>query len=174
MRYFIIGFKNSGKTTFGKTLAHEIGLDFIDLDEYMEKREGKSIPKIYTRLGEEGFRRLEWKALKEVVRRDNLVISTGGGAPCHCDNMNLMEQFGDVIYLKVTDETLVKRLKKAVKDRPIVLGKSEEELRRYVADLRDKCEHHYLRARYIVDGERVGIEEVLKLLDHPYRGRSKG
>ena len=48
------------------------------------------------------FRRLEWKALKEVVKKDNIVISTGGGAPCHCDNMSLMEQYGDVIYLKVS------------------------------------------------------------------------
>lgn len=164
MRYFIIGFKNSGKTTFGRMLANELGLGFIDLDEYMEKREGKGIPEIYTRLGEEGFRRLEWKALKEVVKHDNLVISTGGGAPCHCDNMNLMEQYGDAIYLNVTDETLVNRLMHAAKDRPIVLGKTKEELFRYVADLRNKCEHHYRRARYIVDGERLEMEEILKKL----------
>jgi shikimate kinase len=164
MRYFIIGFKNSGKTTFGRMLADKLGLDFIDLDEYMEKREGKSIPEIYTRLGEEGFRRLEWKALKEAVKHDNLVISTGGGAPCHCDNMTLMEQYGDVIYLNVTDETLVKRLMQAAKDRPIVLGKTKEELSRYVADLRDRCEHHYRRARFIVDGERLEMEKILKML----------
>lgn len=164
MRYFIIGFKNSGKTTFGRMLANELGLGFIDLDEYMEKREGISIPEIYTRLGEEGFRRLEWKALKEVVKHDNLVISTGGGAPCHCDNMSLIEQYGDAIYLNVTDETLVNRLMDAAKDRPIVLGKTKEELRHYVADLRSKCEHHYRRARYIVDGERLEMEEILKKL----------
>jgi shikimate kinase len=164
MRYFIIGFKNSGKTTFGRMLANELGLGFIDLDEYMEKREGISIPEIYTRLGEEGFRRLEWKALKEVVKQDNLVISTGGGAPCHCDNMSLIEQYGDAIYLNVTDETLVNRLMDAAKVRPIVLGKTKEELRRYVADLRNKCEHHYRRARYIVDGERLEMEEILKKL----------
>ncbi len=108
----------------------------MDLDEYIEEREKKSIPEIYTRLGEEAFRRLEWKALKEVVKNNNIVISTGGGAPCHCDNMTLMEKYGDVIYLKVTDETLVNRLKKAAEDRPIVLGKSEAELRQYIADLR--------------------------------------
>jgi shikimate kinase len=161
MRYFIIGFKNSGKTTFGRKLAKRLDMGFIDLDEFIEAKEGEAIPEIYTRLGEEGFRRLEWKALKEVVQHDNLVVSTGGGAPCHCDNMKLMEQHGDVIYLRVTDETLVKRLKQAAKDRPIVLGKSEDELRRYLADLRNRCEHHYRRARYFVDGEHMDMDEVL-------------
>lgn len=168
MRYFIIGFKNSGKTTFGRELSNRLGFDFIDLDEYIESSEGRSIPEVYTIIGEDAFRRLEWKALKEVVKNNNIVISTGGGAPCHCDNMNLMEEYGDVIYLKVADETLVGRLKKAAVDRPIVLGKSEEELRLYLADMRNKCEHHYLRARFIVDGDNLNWEELVKSLGATY------
>jgi shikimate kinase len=164
MRYFVIGFKNSGKTTFGRVLALRLGLGFVDLDDFIEEKEQKTVPEIYTRLGEEGFRRLEWKALKEVVKRDNLVISTGGGAPCHCDNMNLMEKYGEVIYLNVPDDTLVKRLKKAAKDRPIVLGKNEEELREYVAALRHRCEHHYKRATYIVDGNTLEIDKFAEML----------
>ena len=74
--------------------------------------------------------------------------------------MNLMEQYGDVIYLNVTDETLVNRLKKAVHDRPIVKGKTEEELRAYMADLRNRCEHHYKRAKYIVDGENINLDDL--------------
>jgi shikimate kinase len=167
MRYFIIGFKNSGKTTFGRELANRLGLAFLDLDEYIEAKEGKSIPEIYTRLGEEGFRRLEWKALKEVVRNNNMIISTGGGVPCNCDNMSLMEQYGEVIYLKVSDETLVSRLKIAAQDRPIVMGKSEEELRQYVANLRLKCEHHYLRARFVADGDNLNMDELIGDLGNP-------
>jgi len=167
MRYFIIGFKNSGKTTFGRELASRLQLDFLDLDEYIERKEGKSIPEVYTRLGDEGFRRLEWKALKEVVKHDNIVISTGGGAPCHCDNMNLMEEFGEAIYLKVTDETLVMRLKRVAADRPIIMGKTENELRQYVAELRNKCEHHYLRAKYIVNGEQVNMDDLIRKLELP-------
>ncbi len=166
MRYFIIGFKNSGKTTFGRILAGRLGLEFLDLDEYIEKREGKSIPEIYTRLGDDGFRRLEWKALKDVaVQHSNIVISTGGGAPCHCDNMTLMEKYGDVIYLNVSNDLLVERLKHAAKDRPIVLGKSEAGLREYLAGLRERCEHHYLRAKYIVKGDDPDVEEVVRLLE---------
>lgn len=164
MNYFIIGFKNSGKTTFGSKLAGMLGVDFIDLDVYIENKEGKGIPELYTRLGEEAFRRLEWKALKEVVGKNNVVISTGGGVPCHCDNMNLMERYGDIIYLKVSDETLLMRLKVAAEDRPIVLGKSEDELRQYITELRKKCEHHYLRARFIVDGDNLNMHEIVRKL----------
>jgi len=173
MRYFIIGFKNSGKTTFGRELAGRMGLGFMDLDEYIEAKEGKSIPEIYTRLGDEGFRRLEWKALKEAVKIDNIVISTGGGAPCHCDNMSLMEEYGDVIYLKVSDETLIGRLRIAAEDRPIVLGKSEDELRKYIFELRNKCEHHYLRARYIVDGDNSDPDDFILRMDHPFTSKDK-
>ncbi len=164
MRYFIIGFKNSGKTTFGRQLADMLHLDFIDLDEYIEQKEGKSIPEIYASIGDESFRRLEWKALRELVRKDRLVIATGGGAPCHCDNMSLMEKYGDVIYLQVSDDTLLQRLRKAVADRPIVKGKTEEELRHYITDVRNRCEHHYKRAKYIVDGEKINLPELVKEL----------
>lgn len=172
MRYFIIGFKNSGKTTLGRKLAEGLGLDFLDLDEFIEAREGKSIPEIYTRLGDEGFRRLEWKALKEAVKNDHMILSTGGGAPCNCDNMSLMEQYGDVIYLKVSDETLVNRLKIAAEDRPIVLGKTEEELRHYITELRRKCEHHFLRARFVVDGENLTMVDLLRELRLAQKGKS--
>jgi shikimate kinase len=170
MRYFVIGFKNSGKTTFGRQLAKRLGLNFTDVDEFIEKKEGKTIPEIYTRLGDEAFRQLEWKTIKEIVKTDNQVVSTGGGAPCHCDNMSLMEKYGDVIYLKVSDETLVSRLKKAAEDRPIVKGKSAEELRHYVAELRNRCEHHYLRARYIVDGDNPEMEKLIVMLTKPCEG----
>jgi shikimate kinase len=164
MRYFIIGFKNSGKTTFGKKLADFLGMEFIDLDEYIEQKEHKSIPELYSQLGEEKFRRTEWKALKEVVQHENVVIATGGGAPCNCDNMNLMEKYGEVIYLRVSNATLVGRLSKAAKDRPIVMGKNEEQLIEYVSDLRKKCEHHYKRAKYIIDAEDTSAESVAEQL----------
>jgi shikimate kinase len=168
MRYYIIGFKNSGKTTFGRNLAERLGLNFIDLDEYIETTTGRIIPQIYTRLGEENFRKLEWKALQEVVRIENVVISTGGGTPCHCDMMSLMEKHGDVIYLKVSDQTLINRLKIAAKDRPIVKGKNEDELIQFVSGLRKSCEHNYLRAKYVVDGDNLKIEEFVKKLSENF------
>lgn len=164
MRYFIIGYKNCGKTTIGKKLAAKLGMEFIDLDEVIEEREGKSIPEIYTNIGDDGFRVKEWEALKEIIKKDNLVVALGGGAPCHCDNMNLIEQYGEVIYIQLDSDMLVSRLKKATKDRPIVLNKTDEELQSYVQDIRERCEHHYLRAKYCVNGKNLTIKKILQVL----------
>jgi shikimate kinase len=165
VRYFIIGFKSSGKTTLGKKLAHRLSMEFIDLDYVIERREGKSVPVLYTELRDEGFRIKEWEALKEVVIKDNIVVSLGGGAPCHCDNMNLMERKGEVIYIRLDNDTLVSRLKSAVKNRPIVLNKTDAELRMYVEELKQKCEHHYLRAKYIVEGKNITTDLILRVLN---------
>ena len=79
MRYFIIGYKSSGKTTIGKKLAYRLNMEFIDLDKYIEDMTGSSVPEIYTSQGETEFRNIEWKALKQVVTKDNVIVSTGGG-----------------------------------------------------------------------------------------------
>jgi shikimate kinase len=164
LRYFIIGYKSSGKTTLGKKLAHRLSLEFIDLDEAIEKREGKTIPQLYTELGDTEFRNREWEALLEVVKKENVIVALGGGAPCHCDNMNLIMRYGVVIYLRLETDELVSRLKTATRDRPIVLNKSDEELQRYILDLREKCEHHYLRAKYIIDAWNITEDKILELI----------
>ena len=126
----------------------------------------KSVPEIYSELGDEKFRVLEWKMLKEIVKEDNLVISTGGGTPCHCDNMNIMQTQGEIIYIKVDDDILVNRLKIAVsKNRPIVKNKTEEELREYVKNLRKNCEHHYTQAHHIIYGRNISANDIINLLD---------
>ncbi|MBN2350687.1 MAG: shikimate kinase [Bacteroidales bacterium] len=164
MRFFIIGYKNCGKTTIGRQLATRLSMEFIDLDEVIEVHEGKSIPELYSDIGDQEFRIREWKALKKVVLKDNIVVSTGGGAPCHCENMDLMEKHGEVLYIKLDTNILVDRLKKVTNDRPIVLNKTDSELQHYITDLRDRCEHHYLRAKYIVDGIDLTVEKVLNIL----------
>lgn len=141
-----------------------MNLKFIDLDEIIEKREGKSVPELYTELGDEGFRVKEWEALKEVVKTDNVVVALGGGAPCHCDNMNLIEKYGEAIYLRLDNDTLVSRLKSATVDRPIVLKKTDDELRFYVRDIRSRCEHHYLRAKYVIDSKDISVNKVVDIL----------
>jgi shikimate kinase len=164
VRYFVIGFKSSGKTTIGKRLAAKLHMEFIDLDALIEEMEGKPVTEIFTKEGEEEFRIKEWNALKEAVQKDNIVVSTGGGAPCHCGNMNLMEEYGEVIYLKLDNSILVSRLMHATKDRPIVKNKSKQELEAYINDLRNRCEHHYKRAKYIIDAKDLTVEKLLEYL----------
>ncbi len=165
MRYFLIGYKSSGKSTMGRKLSRRMKLQFIDLDEVIEKREGKTVPELYTELGDDGFRIKEWEALKELVKMDNVVVALGGGAPCHCDNMNLIEKYGEVIYLRLDNDTLVSRLKTATVDRPIVMKKSDEELRYYIQDIRNRCEHHYLRAKYVIDSKDLPVDKLIDLIN---------
>jgi len=165
MRYFLIGYKSSGKTTLGKQLAAKLNMKFIDLDIYIEEKEKRSIPELYSELGDENFRVLEWKMLKEIVKEDDVIVSTGGGTPCYCDNMNIMQTSGEIIYIRVDDDILVNRLKIAVsKNRPIVKNKSEKELKEYVTDLRNKCEHHYLQAHHIIEGRNINVNDIIYLL----------
>ena len=100
MRIFIVGPMASGKSTLGKKLAQKLQIDFIDTDKEIEKKAGADISWIFEVEGEEGFREREKKALRESSEKDNVVISTGGGAVMASENRKLMSSQGKVIYLK--------------------------------------------------------------------------
>lgn len=99
MRIFLIGFMGCGKSTLGKKLATKLGYDFIDLDYQLEKQMGTSIGNYFAANGEEAFRKLESKTLKEFDYPINGVIATGGGTPCYFDNMDWMNSNGITIYM---------------------------------------------------------------------------
>lgn len=125
---FIIGYMASGKTTFGRALARETGKDFIDLDFYIEQRFRKTIPQIFEERGEEGFRKVESSMLHEVGEFDDVIISCGGGTPCFFDNMAYMLERGDVVFLEASVERITERLVINNARRPLMKGKSREEI----------------------------------------------
>ena len=90
MRIFLTGYMGSGKSTIGRKVATLLGINFIDLDKYIEERNFKSVPAIFAQDGEEAFRLKERQALQEVSQFEEIVVGTGGGAPCFFDNMKLM------------------------------------------------------------------------------------
>ena len=104
-RIIIIGYMGSGKTTVGRALAKELGMPFYDLDWYIESRRHKTVPQLFSEVGEEGFRKIEYNMLHEVAEFEDVVISCGGGTPCFFDNIDYMNQQGDVIYLKADPST---------------------------------------------------------------------
>ena len=93
-RIFLIGYMGSGKTTLGKAFAKAAGLEFIDLDWYIEERLHKTISKIFAEQGESGFREIERKLLHEAGDFEDGLIACGGGTPCFFDNMDYMNQAG--------------------------------------------------------------------------------
>ena len=150
-RVILIGYMGSGKTTIGKALSKETGLMFYDLDWYIESRMRKSVSQIFAEKGEEGFRKIEHNMLHEVAEFEDVIISCGGGTPCFFDNMDYLNQQGDVIYLKATPETLYKHLLMAKIERPLLKGKSAEELIAYITEHLKERSPFYEKARHILD-----------------------
>jgi shikimate kinase len=141
----------SGKTTVGKALSKETGLMFYDLDWYIESRMRKSVSQIFAEKGEEGFRKIEYNMLHEVAEFEDVIISCGGGTPCFFDNMDYLNLQGDVVYLKATPEVLYKHLLMAKVERPLLKGKTADELIAYITGHLKEREPYYQKAKYILD-----------------------
>jgi shikimate kinase len=150
-RIILIGYMGAGKTTVGKALAKELGMQFYDLDWYIENRRRKKVAQIFAEVGEEGFRKIEHNMLHEVAEFEDVIISCGGGTPCFFDNMDYLNQQGDVVYLKATPETLYKHLMMAKVERPLLKDKSPEELIAYITEHLKERSPFYEKARYSLD-----------------------
>lgn len=155
IRIFLLGYMGSGKTTLGKAFAREMGLSFIDLDWYIEERYHKTVREIFIERGENGFREVERQMLLEVSEFENVVISTGGGAPCFFDNMEVMNQKGDTVFLNVSPGVLYHRLKVATHNRPILQGKTNEELKTFIIEALEKRKPFYTQAKYIFNADQL-------------------
>ena len=107
---FLIGYMGCGKTTLGEVLARQMDCRFIDLDEFIEQRQGMTVLQIFDEMGEQHFRKLETEALQEVASMTNVIVGCGGGTPCHGDNMSLMNQAGTTVWLTTSPERITARL----------------------------------------------------------------
>ena len=162
-RIFLIGYMGVGKTTAGRELAKLLNLEFVDLDHFIQNRYNKTIGQLFEEFGEDGFREIENKVLKEVAQFENVVISTGGGAPCFYDNMEVMNHAGITVYMKASPELLSERLNLCKEKRPLIKDKSEEELLLFVTNNLNLREVHYSQAQIIFEAnELVNREDVDK------------
>ena len=153
IRIFLVGYMGAGKTTLGRALAKELGIQFVDLDSYIEGRLCKSISQIFSEKGEEEFREIERRMLHEAGEFEDVIISTGGGTPCFFDNIDYMNNQGTTVFLDVPVERLFIRLSIARKKRPLIMNKSDEELRSFIIEQLAKREPHYSKAkqRFVAD-----------------------
>jgi shikimate kinase len=155
-RIYLIGFMGSGKSTQGKKIARMMGYDFLDMDEWIEEQEGMPVPEIFREHGEAYFRKREKMAIRATASLEKTVIATGGGAPCHGNNMELLKASGLTVYLKLTADALISRLTSSKNPRPLLEGKTVEEIRTTVNALLIEREAFYNQADMIIDGlERV-------------------
>lgn len=153
-RIYIIGFMGSGKTKHGKKIARQMDYSFVDMDVYIEQKAGMSVKDIFREKGEAWFRKAEKQAIKELATMEKVVISTGGGVPCHGNNMDLLKEKGLTVYLKLSPSRLFRKLKKSKKERPLMAGKSDEKMLRTIKELLEEREYYYDRADLIINGHK--------------------
>ncbi len=161
----------SGKSSVGKELSALLSYSYIDLDEYIEKKEGRSIWSIFNTDGEAGFRSLEYSALVEVLERDvHIVLSLGGGTLLSEEISKYVKSKGRCIYLKARSDTLAQRLIKDANSRPLLKDSAHsfKKLTQRLEKLSKEREVLYEKtAHYIVDvdGKSIGqiCEEISSL-----------
>ena len=154
----------SGKSTVGKKLARKLDYDFIDLDFYFEEKYHISVEDFFTKYGEDNFRKIETQLLNEVLVKDNVVISTGGGTPCFNENMKVMEENGISIYLKIHINSLKYRILNSKKKRPLLENISNENATEFLSNHLSEREKFYQQADYTVKGENADIDGILELI----------
>ncbi|HPX98669.1 MAG TPA: shikimate kinase [Bacteroidaceae bacterium] len=155
IRVFLMGFMGAGKTTLGKALAIDMGIDFHDLDQYIERRYMMSISSIFAKQGEEEFRRIESRLLREVGELEDVIIACGGSTPLIGDNMDYMLSQGKTVYLRCSQDTLFRRLKAARAKRPLIAEMDDIRLVDYIAAETARREPCYMKAEFICPGDRL-------------------
>ena len=165
---FLVGYMAAGKTTLGRRAAQLLNIEFIDLDIYIEARYRKSVSELFAERGEAGFRDIERRMLHEVAEFDNVLVATGGGTPCFFDNMEYMRSRGVTVYLAASVPTLCQRLSRAKGKRPLVAGKTPEELRGYVSEMLKQREDYYRQADYCFNADHYestdSVDEAVRRL----------
>lgn len=161
---YIMGFMASGKSTFGKKLATLLGVDFIETDRLIEEREKKSIQQIFDEKGELYFRKLEKEILQNMDLSKKTVIALGGGTPCTAKNINWIHSHGSSIYLKLSTDLLIGRLRQNKQKRPLTKSLSDEEIGQLVREKMKERAPYYQSATYSFDIENGTLKEMINLI----------
>jgi len=165
MLIFLVGYMGVGKSSVGRELAKELGFRFVDTDSWIENRYCKSTPQIFEEFGEEFFRTKEKECLEFLVDQDDVVIATGGGLPCNNNLMDLMNELGEVVYLKASSSILVNRLSKDLNNRPKLANiQSEIELNTFVKTHLSEREPFYSLAKQIIEVANKTQTEIVNEL----------
>jgi shikimate kinase len=154
----LTGFMGTGKTSVGRRLAVELGLEFLDTDDLIEKEARMSINEIFGEFGEGRFRKLEREVIKRVSSTmDGIVLSTGGGAVIDGTNRERLKGWGKVICLSASVDTILARVR-GQDERPLL---SNEDKRKSIQRLLTEREPFYNESDLIVDTTTKGVDEVI-------------
>ena len=163
-RIYIIGYMCSGKSSISRKVAARLGYEAFDTDDLFEEKYHICVQDFFEKYGEDYFRKFESEILKKTGEMHHVVVSTGGGTPCFFDNMQWMKENGSTIFVRVSPLTSFHRIMKAKRKRPLVYGKSEEELFQYVENHYNSRLPFYEQADFTVKGENLDIDEIMNYL----------
>ncbi len=155
----LVGFMGAGKSVCGRLLARRLGRCFVETDDMIVGRDGRSIPEIFQQDGEEAFRRLESEAVAALGLKSGDVIATGGGLPCREGRMDALRELGTVVWLRGDLDELLARARRAG-TRPMLSDRTPDE----IAALYGAREPYYARAHVTVDTAGLGIDQVVARL----------
>ena len=155
----------SGKSTVGKKLASIMGYDFIDTDKYFEDKYKISIFDFFEKFGEEMFRKFEHDILKELVVKDNVIISTGGGLPCFNENMDIINDKGISIYLEMPFKAIINRQKNSKQKRPLLKNKNQEEIEEYLKALLTQREPIYKKSKITIEAQNIDFSYLKETIE---------
>ena len=165
MKIVLIGYMASGKSAVGRELSQILAYPFLDLDDYIELKEGKSISAIFADDGEIYFRAIEANYLLELLsNEDDLVLSLGGGTPCYGSNIDVILEKSISYYLKTSIQTIHSRLMHEKSKRPLVASISKDGLQEFIARHLFERRSFYERANYQVTTDNLTITEVVSQL----------
>jgi|SRR6187549_3690462 len=166
----LLGYMGCGKSTIAQKLSGMVSIPYVDLDEYIEKKEKMSIKQIFENYGEVHFRKLERTYLLELLNSpEENIIGLGGGTPCYSNNHELLIADGVTsIYLKASIDTLFKRLASNKSKRPLIADKNDEEMKEFIAKhLFERSPYYnYAQHKVNVDGKTIEetVNDILNLL----------
>jgi len=164
MKIFLIGFMGSGKTHWGKLWAEKSGLQFFDLDELIEQKEGKTVSAIFEQNGEACFRQQETDVLKTFSPQQHGIIACGGGTACYNNNMQWMNENGTTVYLAATANEIVKRVITEQEKRPLIKDFSPADLLTFIENKLKEREPFYNKAKLILPVAAITTDTIITIL----------
>ncbi|NOR28162.1 MAG: shikimate kinase [Lutibacter sp.] len=167
MKIVLLGYMASGKSAIGVVLANKLGIQFTDLDCFIEEKEQLTIAEIFKLKGEIYFRKIEGEYLHELLKlEDDCIISLGGGTPCYGNNIKLIEKNSKSFYLNASIVTIYNRLKNETSQRPLVAAIGKENLKEYIAKHLFERNPFYEKANHtIFVNEKTILEITNELLE---------
>ena len=166
-RVVLVGFMGAGKTTIGPMVAHRLGWSFIDLDDEVRAAAGRSVPEIFSALGEAAFREAERAAAERVCTREQLVLATGGGAFTIPETRRVLQHGALTVWLRCEIDTLMARIP-ADGSRPLAANRAT------ILPLLVGREPSYALADLTVDTTRTAPADVARTVAEAVRGRREG